>query len=301
MKKPLVVALGLAAALASSSAIAAKPRVAVIEFKDKTSHYYSWYEAGRAAQDMFVTELVKSGKYRVIDREQLAALMQEKNLSLAGDIDPKTAVKAGKLLGVEYFITGALTELGVANRGARVPGFGGLPSVRVGSQKMDAAIDARMINTTTGEIVWADTATESTSDASVFVAGAGGGVEDQRKLDRVLRPVVVTLAASMGKAEAPTSGLGGASDASGVAGKVAKVEGGSIFLNVGAEAGIKEGDSFDVYRVGNVIKDPDTGEVLGADETKVGKVKVTKVMGARLSSASIVSGSGFKPGDTIKN
>ena len=301
MKKPLVVALGLVAALGSSTAIAAKPRVAVLEFKDKTSHYYSWYQAGRAAQDMFVTELVKSGKYRVIDREQLDALMQEKNLSLSGDIDPKTAVKAGKLLGVEYFLVGALTELGVANRGARVPGVFGMPSVRVGSQKMDAAIDARLINTTTGEIVWADTASESTSDSSVYVAGVGGGVEDQRKLDRVLRPVVVKLAASMGKADAPTSGLGGASDASGVAGKIAKVEGGSVFLNVGAEAGIKEGDAFDVYRVGNVIKDPDTGEVLGADETKVGRVKVTKVMGARLSSASVVSGSGFKPGDTIKN
>ncbi len=302
MKKPLVVALGLVTALASPAALAAaKPRVAVIEFKDKTSHYYSWYEAGRAAQDMFVTELVKSGKYRVIDREQLAALMQEKNLSLSGDIDPKTAVKAGKLLGVEYFVTGALTELGVANRGARVPGMFGMPSVRVGSQKMDASIDARMINTTTGEIVWADTAKEETSDASVYVAGAGGGVEDQRKLDRVLRPVVVKLAASMAKAEAPTSGLGGSGDASGVAGKIAKVEGGSVFLNVGAEAGIKEGDAFDVYRVGNVIKDPDTGEVLGSDETKVGRVKVTKVLGARLSSASVVSGSGFKPGDTIKN
>ena len=302
MKKSLVVALGLVAALAPSAAFAAaKPRVAVIEFKDKTSHYYSWYEAGRAAQDMFVTELVKSGKYRVIDREQLAALMQEKNLSLSGEIDPKTAVKAGKLLGVEYFVTGALTELGVANRGARVPGVFGMPSVRVGSQKMDASIDARMINTTTGEIVWADTAKEETSDASVYVAGAGGGVEDQRKLDRVLRPVVVKLAASMSKADTPTSGLGGSSDASGVAGKIANVEGGSVFLNVGAEAGVKEGDTFDVYRVGKVIKDPDTGEVLGADETKVGKVKVTKVMGARLSTASVVSGSGFKPGDTIKN
>ena len=29
---------------------------------------------------------------------------------------------------------------------------------------------------------------ESTSDASVYVAGSGGGVNDQRKLDRVLRP-----------------------------------------------------------------------------------------------------------------
>lgn len=301
MKKNLAVALGLLAAVASSAAAAAaKPRVAVIEFKDKTSHY-SWYRAGEAAQDMFVTELVKSGKYRVIEREQLAAIMQEKGLSLSGDIDPKTAVKAGKLLGVEYLITGALTELGVADRGARVPGVFGMPSVRVGSQKMDASIDARMINTTTGEIVWADTAKESTSDAQVFVAGAGGGVEDKRKLDRVLRPVVVKLAASMGKVGAPTSGLGGAGDASGIAGKIAKVEGGSVFLNVGAEAGIKEGDAFDVYRVGNVIKDPDTGEVLGSDETKVGRVKVTKVMGARLSTASIVSGSGFKSGDMIKN
>ena len=70
---------------------------------------------------MFVTELVKSGKYRVIEREQLAAIMQEKNLSLSGEIDPKTAVKAGKLLGVEYIITGALTELGVADRGRARP------------------------------------------------------------------------------------------------------------------------------------------------------------------------------------
>ena len=301
MKKNLAVALGLLAALAySAAAAAAKPRVAVIEFKDKTSHY-SWYRAGEAAQDMFVTELVKSGKYRVIDREQLAAIMQEKNLSLSGEIDPKTAVKAGKLLGVEYLVTGALTELGVANRGVRVPSLFGNPSVSVGSQKMDASIDARMINTTTGEIVWADTAKKETSDAQVYVAGAGGGVEDKNKLDRVLRPVVVELAASMGKASAPTSGLGGAGDASGVAGKIAKIEGGSVFLNVGAEAGIKEGDTFEVYRVGNVIKDPDTGEVLGSDETKVGRVKITKVMGARLSTASIVSGSGFKAGDMIKN
>ena len=50
-------------------------------------------------------------------------------------------------LGVEYLITGALTELGVADRGARVPGMFGMPSVKVGSQKMDASIDARMINT----------------------------------------------------------------------------------------------------------------------------------------------------------
>jgi len=288
-----------------AAADAAKPRVAVLEFKNKAQGYvWSWYQAGQAAQDMLVTELVKKGNFRVMEREQLAAIMEEKNLSLSADVDPKTAVKIGKMIGVEYLIAGAVTELGVADRNVNVPSglFGGrLPSVSVRSQKMDAAVDARAFSTSTGEIVWADTATESTSDSSVYIAGAGGGVEDQRKVDRILRPVVVKLAESLSQKKITTSGLGGASDASGVAGKIAKAEGGAIYVNVGAEAGIKEGDEFDVFRVAEQIKDPDTGEVLGANEVKVGRIKVIAVRGPRLSAAIAVSGSGFKPGDLLKN
>ena len=66
----------------------------------------------QAAQDVFVTELVKSGKFRVVEREQLEALMQEKGLTLSGDVDPKTAMRVGKLLGVNYLLTGAVTEYG---------------------------------------------------------------------------------------------------------------------------------------------------------------------------------------------
>ncbi|HEV8268286.1 MAG TPA: CsgG/HfaB family protein [Thermoanaerobaculia bacterium] len=284
-------------------AAGAKPRVAILEFTDKTSHY-DWYHAGRAAQDMMVTELVKSGTYSVIERERLQAILAEKNLSLSGDVDTKTAIQAGRLLGVEYLIVGAVTELGVADRNVQTPGIRiggfGVPSTNVRSQKMDAGLDARAISTTTGEIVWADNARESTSDSSVYVAGAGGGVNDQRKLDRVLRPVVAKLAASLAEKKLETKGLGGTGDASGVVGKIAKADGGTIYLNVGAEAGLKEGAEFDVYRVGEVIKDPDTGEVLGANETKVGRVKILSIKGPRLSQAAAVSGQGFKAGDTLK-
>jgi curli biogenesis system outer membrane secretion channel CsgG len=298
-------AAGLLVACPLLAADAAKPRVAVLEFKNKAQGYiWSWYQAGQAAQDMLVTELVKTGNFRVMEREQLAAIMQEKNLSLSGDIDPKTAVKFGKMIGVEYLIAGAVTELGVADRDVHVPGgvFGRrLPSVNVRSQKMDAAVDARAFSTSTGEIVWADTARESTSDSSVYVAGAGGGVEDQRKVDRILRPVVVKLADSLAEKKLSTSGLGGAADASGVAGKIAKADGATLYVNVGSEAGVKEGDEFEVFRMGEPIKDPDTGEVLGANETRIGRIKVTAVMGPRLSKASAVSGNGFKAGDTLKN
>ena len=295
----------LAATRALHAADAAKPRVAVLEFKNKTEGYvWAWYRAGEAAQDMFVTELVKRGGFRVMERERLAAIMEEKNLQLSGDIDPKTAVKLGKMIGVEYLIVGAITELGVADRNVNVPSnlFGGrMPSVNVRSQKMDAAVDARAFSTSTGEIVWADTASESTSDSSVYVAGAGGGVDDRRKLDRLLRPVVVKLAESLSQNRISTSGLGGASDASGVAGKIAKVVGSTLYVNVGSEAGVKEGDEFTVIRAGDVIKDPDTGEVLGANETTVGRVRITAVMGPRLSKAAPVSGAVFKVGDVLKN
>jgi curli biogenesis system outer membrane secretion channel CsgG len=305
--KRIVSAFSLLALLSAPAVLAqsAKPRVAVLEFKNKASHYsWNWYDAGRGAQDMLVTELVKSGKYRVIEREQLAAIMREKNLSLSGDVDPRTAIQIGKMLGVEYLIAGAVTELGVTDRGASVPGgLGrfGVPSVSVRSQKAEAALDARAFSTSTGEIVWADSARDETSDASVYVAGAGGGASDHGKVDKLMRPVVQKLAASFAKADVKTSGMGGKGDSSGLVGKIASVDGGTLYVNVGSEGGAKEGDEFTVYRVGKQIKDPDTGEVLGADEVKVGRVRITTVKGPRLSIATAVSGSGFRAGDTLRN
>ncbi len=305
MKGIRLVSVALAAAVlavAGPAAAQAKPRVAVIEFKNKVSGWgWGWYQAGTQAQDMFVTELVKSGSYRVIEREQLQAIMAEKHLALSGDLDPKTAMKVGKLLGVEYIITGALTELGAQKTSVSTPWIGGLPSTNIGVTKMQCAIDARAFSVNTGEIVWADSAREESTSSKVFVAGAGGGVDDQRKLDLMVRPVVGKLAASLSAKHLSSSGMGGKGDASGVAGKIAKVEGGTFYLNVGSEAGVKEGDEFNVFRMGEAIKDPDSGEVLGQNETKVGRVRVEKIMGPRLATARAVSGSGFKSGDAIKN
>ncbi len=40
--------------------------------------------------------------------------------------------------------------------------------------------------------------------------------------------------------------------------------------------------------------------MLGANEEKVGRIKILAVRGPRLSSAISVSGSGFKAGDVLK-
>lgn len=199
MKRITSLALAAALMLTATVAIAAdkstKPRLAVLEFKNKADNQW-WYSGGaEAAQDVFVTELVKSGKFRVVEREQLAALMEEKNLTLSGDVDPATAVKIGKLLGVNYLLTGAVTEYGNTNVGGG--GFG----VSAGKKKFVAALNARLIDTSTGEIVWADEASKEETSVKVSVFGVGGGVDDERMFDKVMKPCIQQLTASIKAAD----------------------------------------------------------------------------------------------------
>ena len=121
--------------------------------------------------------------------------MREKNLSLDGSVDPATAVRAGKLLGVEYFLVGSVTEYGAGTAGGS--GFG----ISVKRKKFTAAANARIINTETGEILWADEARAEEKSGKVRVFGVGGGVDDQRMFDKVMKPVVQQLASSIKAAD----------------------------------------------------------------------------------------------------
>jgi curli biogenesis system outer membrane secretion channel CsgG len=178
-----------------------KPRVAVLEFKNKADNQWWYSGGGAAAQDVFVTELVKSGKFRVVEREQLAALMEEKGLTLSGDVDPKTAIKVGKLLGVNYLLTGAVTEYGMSGTNVNTPWVGNLPSVSVGKKTFTAAMNARLIDTSTGEIVWADEGRAEEKASKVHVGGFGGGVDDDRMFDKVMKPIIQQLTASLKAAD----------------------------------------------------------------------------------------------------
>jgi curli biogenesis system outer membrane secretion channel CsgG len=191
----LLLAILAAPGLIHAAGKADKPRIAVLEFKNKADNQW-WYHGGaEAAQDVFVTELVKSGKFRVVEREQLEALMKEKGLTLSGDVDPKTAVRVGKLLGVNYLLTGAVTEYGNTD----VSGGGG--GVFAGKRKFVAALNARIIDTSTGEIAWADEASQEESSVRVSVFGVGGGVDDNRMFDKVMKPCIQKLVASLKNAD----------------------------------------------------------------------------------------------------
>jgi curli biogenesis system outer membrane secretion channel CsgG len=189
-----VLSASLGAAQGGSSG---KPRIAVLEFTNKANNDWWWHNGAAAAQDVFVTELVKSRKFTVIERERINAIMQEKGLTLSKDIDAKTAMQIGKLLGVNYMLTGALTEYGNTDTNAHGPGVGSLPSFGVHKRVFVAALNARVFNVSTGEIVWADESRKEESSSSVSVGGFGGGVHDDRMFDKVLKPIIQELVASL--------------------------------------------------------------------------------------------------------
>jgi len=63
-----------------------------------------------------------------------------------------------------------------------------------------------------------------------------------------------------------------------------------FYINLGVSAGIRNGDRLRVFRAGEEIKDPETGEVLGNIETESGLVEVVEVMRPKLSRVRVVSG-----------
>jgi curli biogenesis system outer membrane secretion channel CsgG len=161
--------------------VRSKPLVAVLEFKSIWVPQGSPRQNVVAEQDLWATQLVKSGKFRVVEREQLQALMTKNSLTLSGNIDAATAIRAGKLLGVQYLLTGSVTEYGFTDKGAQG-----------NNRPFVVAMSTQLIDTSTGEIVWADEVRRKVS-----IEGFGGGVDDDRMFDKVMKPSILQLTAKL--------------------------------------------------------------------------------------------------------
>ncbi|MDL1984012.1 MAG: penicillin-binding protein activator LpoB [Deltaproteobacteria bacterium] len=270
----------------------AKDRVAIMDFENKFQH--GGWRLGQGASDILTTELVKTGKFDVMERDRLAAIIKEQNLGASGRIDPSTAARIGKIIGVEYIITGAITEYGQSRAG------GGGKGVQVGKTGYHATVDIRMINAATGQIVFADSSSHSDSTFNVRVFGIGGGESfNEKKATEVMREAIKNLAAKITSAPIKSGGGKSTAGSSGSKTLVADVDGNIITLNKGKNAGFKTGQEVTISRKGKVIKDPQTGKVLKIKYKKIGAIKLTEVEDS-YAEGEIISGSGFNVGDIVR-
>lgn len=85
-----------------------KRRIAVIDFSDINGQMPP---AGAAIAELLISELFKTGRYDIVERKLLSSLLEQHKLNMTGLVDEATARKVGKLLGVDYIVTGTVIDL----------------------------------------------------------------------------------------------------------------------------------------------------------------------------------------------
>lgn len=277
-----------------------KKRVAVFKFDDKTEHGWRWYTGqpvGEGMADMLTTELVKSGKYRVIERQAIELIMQEQNLGMSGAVTQESAAKVGQLLGVELALVGAVTEFGYKKGGTganlKELGFG----IGIQSASATVGIDVRFINTNTGEIIAAENVRKEQSKKGLKIDTNKLSFNNKDDFDESIvgKATREAIEEIMKKIDSQMVQMQWQA-------KVITVSGNNVYINAGAEAGVNVGDIFDIYSAGEELIDPDTGLSLGSESTKIAEIQVIdiNVGNGKASKCIIKSGSGIERGNLVQ-
>jgi curli biogenesis system outer membrane secretion channel CsgG len=174
MKKLLLTFLAVSLLLTLiSQPLAAKGdkiRIGVLRFTNQTAA--GWWSGSVASelQDMLASELVSTKAFSVLERKEIDAVLGEQDLSASGRVNAKTKVKMKKLKGAQYLIAGTVSafEENVSGKKGGIA-FKGL-SLGGGKNKAYLAVDMKVIDTETGEIVDARTI-EANAKGSALGAG----------------------------------------------------------------------------------------------------------------------------------
>ncbi|MHA2610393.1 MAG: CsgG/HfaB family protein [bacterium JZ-2024 1] len=255
-------------------------------------------EVGDVLTDMLETSLVQTGCFIVVERKYLYDILQEQKLVAEGKVTPEGAAKAGKLLGAQIVLQGAITRYSPKESGGAIGGLGKVLG-GVAGYVSKVSIDLRLVDTTTGEII---SAFSEVGEASAVGVAGGGPIGDvpvggaawhktpiAKAAKEAIDKIVKKIAEEMKKLPWQA--------------KVSLVKEDKIYLNAGKNGGIQVDDVFFVYSVGEAITDPDTGAVLGFEQTKMARIQVTEVQDkfsiARVQEL-LLPDAEIKKGDIVK-
>ena len=278
MKRTLV-ALALLLALPPASFAQGKIKIAIWEFENHADTGLSFFSSmATATRNQIDTEFSEnpllSAKFSVIERDKLNLVLKEQGLAQTGAIDPASAAKVGKILGVKYIILGGIDKFNVDNTRAGVGRFG------VGGNLLqsNATISLRVIDSTTAERVISISGDGQVKKGGGFIKDASfsrdaeWGVASET-VNEAAKAVVAKLTTADYLARISDAAMPGGL----VEGKIIKVDGNKAYINLGSSSGIKMGDKFNVINVGEALIDPDTGAKLGASEKQTGNGAVVEV------------------------
>ena len=234
-----------------------KRKVAIGRFSNETQYAKGMFydrendPMRKQALDILSSKLAASGKFILLEREDLDILVKE-----AGSEMNK--------IGADYIILGAVTEFGRKTVGDQKV----FSSTK--TQTVEAGVSIRLVETATGLIIYSDEAKGSAEISAKKVLGFG----ESAGYDATLSDKAISAALSQLVDNIVAKCMNNPWRS-----YVLSVEDGSYLISGGASQGLAAGDKFNVYAKGKTVKNPQTGMNVELPGTKVGEVTVVSSFG----------------------
>lgn len=283
---------------ASSSAVAAptagahgelpplrgpKKRIAVGKFDAAGAFIaqYGMWDIGGGLAAQLTTALVNSGHFIVVERAELANVLREQDMAMQKIVTRETAAQVGRVLGAQLLVSGSVTEFDQRAGGGRLRLGGGTGAILGGlggaltGEAVNGVVgmDVRVIDTTTGQVVQSHRVQANTSqrgvsaDINVQQVIFGGDAFEKTVLGQATRQAIEEAVIFIIRATEPVPWTG----------RIVEVAGNQVYINAGANSGVKPGDRFAVTAVLRELTDPESGAILGIVEDKRGEIEVVRV------------------------
>ncbi len=234
-----------------------KRKVAISRFTNETQYAKGiFYDREndpmrKQAMDILSSKLASSGKFILLERDDLDLVMAESADSI-------------KKIPADYVILGSITEFGRKAEGQQKL----FSSTK--TQTVEAGVSIRLVDVSTGLIIYSDEAkgfAETTSKTTLGIGGAAG--YDATLSDKAISAAISQLVENIINKcmDKPWKSY------------ILSAEDGVYVISGGGSQGLAGGDVFPVYRKGKVVRNPQTGLDIELPGTKIGSVTVLSCTG----------------------
>lgn len=234
----------LMTAILSHAQPPAKRRMAVVPFEFSAGGRHNDDEIAASLTDRVNVGIAALGRFDVIERVRINEILQEQALGQTGAIDDATAAQVGSITGVEMVIIGSITAYSVD----RVETTDGKARFRAG-----ITLSVRFVDTESGQI-------RKATEISTSATQSSGREAETKAQDKAVAKIIDEI-----RFQFPLSAT------------VARVDGKTVYITLGANMGLKPGMRFKTVDEGREIRDPTTDKLLGVEKVETGIIKIVSV------------------------
>ena len=253
---------------------AAKKSVAVLQLEN-VSGYNAANVADIMAEELTVA-LLNSGRYNVVERNQISNILKEQGFQNIA-VNPNDAVQVGQLAGVNYSVIGKVTLATIvpndSNKVASILG-GSTASKFVDPYKGKVSVDIRFVDNETGALIFAKS-----------FEGSKSGSTNESCLHGACKEAAENFLKEL---------------SGNIMGRIAEVSDKEVYIDLGADSGIRKGDTLLIVRETDPIVIND--KIVGMKTITIGKVKVTEVNAEHsvCKIDKVEKGNNIRKGDVVK-